>query len=179
MRARGDNLSLPVNPSKGIPVEETCTLDLGWLRDSGLPIDLPLWNVIDWRARWSTTPIASAWYRFLMDERPIPILEIVFLGALASLPNHFRQTVSLTSSPMPRGGHRWWLVCSRCHGNKAKLHLPRDGDRFLCRSCHGLTYISCQESHRWDPVYDRFARERGITRQAAKQIMEGIANSWV
>ena len=178
MRARRDNLSPPVNPSGAIPVEETCILDLGWLLDSGLSIDFPLWNLINWRARWPTTPIASAWYRFLMDEEPNPILEIVYLGALSSLPSRFRQTVTLTSSPMPKGGQRLWLVCPHCHTTRAKLHLPRGGDRFLCRPCHGLTYTSCKESHRWDPVYDRFARERGITRRLAKQLMEGIAKSW-
>ena len=178
MRARRDNLSPPVNPSRAIPVEETCILDLGWLLDSGLSIDFPLWNLINWRARWSITPIASAWYRFLTDEGPHPILEVVYLGALSSLPSRFRQTVTLTTTPMPNGGKRWWMVCPHCKGKRANLHLPRGGDIFLCRSCHSLTYTSCQEAHRWDSVYDIVAKKNGISRQEAKRRLEGIAKSW-
>lgn len=178
MGEQGHHLIRPRNPSKAIPVEESCTLDFAWLRGGDIPIEFPLWDLINWWAGWSDTPIASAFYRVLMDEVPDPILEIEFVGSALPLPSRLRQTITLTTTPMPKGGVRWWLACPNCHGNRAKLHLPMHGDRFLCRTCHGLTYTSCQEAHRWDPVYDHIARERGISRPAARRRLEGYAKSW-
>ena len=161
-----------------LTVENSCTLDLSWLLSSDIPMWFPLWGLVDWHARWSTAPIASAWYRFLMDEVPDPVLEIVFLGALSSLPSRFRQTVTLATTLMPRGGQRWWLLCPHCNSKRTKLYLPRGGGSFLCRACHNLAYYSTQECHRWDSVYDIVAKKNGISRQAAKRRLEGIAKSW-
>jgi hypothetical protein len=177
MRAQRPHLHIIADPSRAVTVEESCTLDMCWLLSSGLPIDLPLWNLIDWRADWSNRPLASAWCRFLVDGVNEPILEISFLGSASSLPNRLRQNVTLSTSLTPKGGVRWWLVCPKCHGNRAKLHLPMHGDSFLCRSCHSLTYRSCQESHRWDTMYARIAGEQGVSLQAVKQSLEGWAKS--
>ena len=51
------------------------------------------------------------------------------------------------------GGTRRWLCCPlvvggvACNRRVGKLYLPPGEHRFGCRTCHGLTYRSCQESH--------------------------------
>jgi hypothetical protein len=39
--------------------------------------------------------------------------------------------------------------------------LEEDLAGFGCRRCHELTYTSCQESHKFDRLYGRIAREFG------------------
>jgi hypothetical protein len=34
------------------------------------------------------------------------------------------------------------------------LYLPPGGEVFGCRHCYGLTYESCQQSHKYDRVMD-------------------------
>ncbi len=57
------------------------------------------------------------------------------------------------------GGVRWWFLCplqvdgATCGNRVAKLHL-RNG-HFGCRSCHDLTYLSCQRSHQLDRLLVR------------------------
>ena len=50
------------------------------------------------------------------------------------------------------GGVRWWFTCpvivgkAPCRRRVAKLHFPPGGRCFGCRSCFGLTYLSCQKA---------------------------------
>jgi hypothetical protein len=39
------------------------------------------------------------------------------------------------------------------------LYLPRGEKYFGCRKCHDLTYQSCQEAHRTDPLFGRGSPE--------------------
>jgi len=39
----------------------------------------------------------------------------------------------------------------------AKLYLPPQGRKFGCRTCHGITYESSQESHAYDGLAARCA----------------------
>lgn len=63
-------------------------------------------------------------------------------------------TISLVTTRPHFGGIRWWFLCplqvdgATCGNRVAKLHL-RNG-YFGCRSCHDLTYLSCQQSHQLD-----------------------------
>jgi len=51
------------------------------------------------------------------------------------------------------GGVRWWFICPlisdriACERGVAKLHLPPGGRHIGCRTCHDLTYRSCQQAH--------------------------------
>lgn len=64
-----------------------------------------------------------------------------------------RYSVDLSTSELPWGGLRWWIHCPiardglMCSRRCTKLYLPKGGVHFGCRSCHDLTYRSCQESH--------------------------------
>jgi hypothetical protein len=50
-------------------------------------------------------------------------------------------------------GQRTWLLCPlsvngvACGRRVRTVYLPRNARYFGCRTCHGLTYRSCQNSH--------------------------------
>jgi hypothetical protein len=57
------------------------------------------------------------------------------------------------------GGLRWWFSCPRmldgeeCGRRVGTLYRPPGGRYFACRHCLGLTYESCQRSHRYDGLF--------------------------
>ena len=65
-------------------------------------------------------------------------------------------SISLDESPQYFGGSRWWFKCPLrgrgvpCRHRVGRLYLPSGGRHFGCRHCYGLTYTSCQESHKFD-----------------------------
>jgi hypothetical protein len=73
----------------------------------------------------------------------------------------------LQKTPTNFNGERWWLTCPLIVGGVAcgrrvgTVFLPPGARYFGCRTCHGLTYRSCQEAHqdeRWDRDPDRLDR---------------------
>ena len=64
--------------------------------------------------------------------------------------------VRLTKTACTYGGFRWWFECPvvkdgvYCGNRSSKLYLPQGQLYFGCRSCHDLTYESCQKSHKYD-----------------------------
>lgn len=72
--------------------------------------------------------------------------------------------IKLQSTPTNFEGKRWWFTCPlslggvACRRRVGKIYLPRGARYFGCRSCHDLTYQSCQEAHQreWLPSgYDQ------------------------
>jgi hypothetical protein len=63
--------------------------------------------------------------------------------------------VELTTVRPHFGGVRWLFRCpglngTACGRRAGKLYAYGPaGEGFACRRCHGLTYRSCQQSHRW------------------------------
>lgn len=86
--------------------------------------------------------------------------------------------VSLTSTPLPWGGVRWWFECplrrngQLCGRRVGKLYLPPGGRYFGCRQCHDLTYTSCQESHKFDSMYRVLAAEMKILPEMIKRALK-------
>ena len=70
------------------------------------------------------------------------------------------QDISITTTPCFYGGVRHWFLCPAvvdgvlCEDRASKLYLPPGGKLFGCRQCYGLTYESCQQSHKYDRVFD-------------------------
>ena len=85
--------------------------------------------------------------------------------------------VSVTTTPLPWGGLRWWFICPLtvngcyCGRRVGKLYLPPGGRYFGCRRCYDLTYTSCNESHKYDRLYAEIAREMGVT---LAEVREGM-----
>jgi hypothetical protein len=87
--------------------------------------------------------------------------------------------VGLTTTRQRFGGLLWWFLCplasqgGACGRRVGKLYLPPRGRYFGCRQCHGLTYTSCQESHKFDGLRRRtgvdFARwSKAASRRARR-----------
>ena len=70
------------------------------------------------------------------------------------------QDISLTTTPCHYGGVRHWFLCPAvvdgvlCENRVGMLYLPPGGELFGCRHCYGLTYESCQQSHKYDRVME-------------------------
>ncbi len=74
------------------------------------------------------------------------------------------QDISITTTPCYYGGVRYWFLCPAvvdgvlCEDRVGVLYLPPGGELFGCRKCYGLTYESCQQSHKYDRVFDHLDR---------------------
>ena len=86
--------------------------------------------------------------------------------------------VGLTTTPLPRGGVRWWFVCPltangrACRRRCGKLYLPPGGRYFGCRLCYNLTYQSAQDAHKSDGLYAMLAAQFGVHPRAIKYALE-------
>jgi hypothetical protein len=73
------------------------------------------------------------------------------LGITYTTENHddwLTQQVNLDTSPTPFG-ERYWFLCpnKRCGRVCAKLYRPMRAEKFLCRHCYALGYMSQQDRH--------------------------------
>jgi hypothetical protein len=81
-----------------------------------------------------------------------------------------RIPVRLQETATQFGGRRWWFTCPlvvngmACHRRAGKLFLPPGAKYFGCRTCHALTYRSCQEAHRDDRVFARLGYDLDFLR---------------
>jgi hypothetical protein len=65
--------------------------------------------------------------------------------------------ITLTTSPQPFGGRRWFFVCPHTGENAKKLHLPPGADTFASRKAYRLGYRSQRESPRERSLSRAFA----------------------
>lgn len=81
--------------------------------------------------------------------------------------------VDLDATRPNYGGVRWWFICpgQNCKRRVGKLHIAPGSETFLCRTCQGLTYTSCQESHRYTGLYAHIANNLGTTPEAVKRVL--------
>jgi hypothetical protein len=75
------------------------------------------------------------------------------------------------------GGRRWWFTCpmpgdgSQCGRRVGKLYLPPGRQHFGCRHCHRLSYVSSQESRKWDRVYRMLGSELGWEPDEVRRVL--------
>jgi hypothetical protein len=88
--------------------------------------------------------------------------------------------VLLTATRPRFGGLRWWFICPLsvngcpCGRRVGKLYLPPSASYFGCRHCYGLTYTSCQDSHKFDGLCRLLARNMGVSVEVAKQALKDL-----
>ncbi len=80
--------------------------------------------------------------------------------------------VSLIKTYPNFGGVRWWFVCpaSGCGKMVRKLYGAPGSRYFFCRTCQNLTYTSCRESHRYDKLHERIAKQAGVPVKVVKNL---------
>jgi hypothetical protein len=92
-------------------------------------------------------------------------------------PEPIRYPIRLQTTRPHLGGLRWWFTCPLivagrpCRRRVATLHLV--GRYFGCRTCHGLTYRSCQEAHRDERTARSLARWEAIDAAAIDRATPG------
>lgn len=112
------------------------------------------------------------------DENGVQFLRLEYNAGSGDRKRSMSYLVEVVSAPTPRGGRRWYFLCPAhgggCRRRSAKLYLPPGGAVFACRECHGLSYESCNESHRFDGVFKRLAAEmgNGMTPGTVKRILQ-------
>lgn len=60
------------------------------------------------------------------------------------------ERVTISKAPLHLGGFQWFIHCPACQRRSRTLYRPSYATRYLCRDCHKLSYLSCQQSHQWD-----------------------------
>lgn len=70
--------------------------------------------------------------------------------------NDRKKAVNLSAYVPGFGGKRYFFLCPVCGRRMRTLHFR--GEEIACRICHGLTYTSCNESHKFDSLFMRMAR---------------------
>ncbi len=149
-----------------IPVESCLCLSVGKLqREEKIRPESKTWGGESWAYARGGKPIATIGYDIETRRQAgydfgLMILRYKWQG------KDIETRIPLMSWPMPWGGPRWGFRCPTCGRPCRKLYLPPGGNRFACRICHGLTYTSCQESHKYDAMF----RHLGITEKEARKI---------
>jgi hypothetical protein len=94
------------------------------------------------------------------------------------------ESVTLSPSPAPFGGVRWWFICSGCARRRAHLYARGLGS-WSCRECLGLTYLSRQRrnwaSYRgsgWMAVRRVFDRDGAACKKRARRAIRRRLSRW-
>lgn len=113
---------------------------------------------------------SSVGYSVAGDDYPVVMLRYRWRGT-----EDVRIAVRLQATPLHFGGKRWWFTCPllvdgvACKRRVGKLYLPPDARYFGCRTCHDLTYRSCQEAHQGERAFVRLGLDREAARLMARR----------
>lgn len=124
-------------------VEESLTLEVKQFRGRLHPYSS---GTFVWMNGWGR----QAWIDFSVafrGETPVVTLQYRCGGEEIRIP------IRMQTSPTQFGGRRWWFTCPLivsgvpCGRRVGKLYSPPQSRYFGCRTCHQLTYRSCQKAH--------------------------------
>lgn len=132
-------------------------------------IDLPLFNTLDFISS-RRGGIGSIGFKIeaLYNNSLLLNLEYTKISNDKSL--EISDSVPLQTTFPHFGGIRFWFTC-KCGKRVGKLYLPPGEFYFKCLQCHDLTYLSCQESHKWDNLYRDFARKIGTDFETVREVL--------
>lgn len=142
--------------SKKATVEESLTVAVRNLRGRLYPGAA---GTLTWR--WPGGATSGIGYFVTRDGGPV-----VTLHYRRGDSGGIRIPVRLQSTPTRFGGRRWWFTCplaagtAPCRRRVGTLHLPPGSNYFGCRTCHDLTYRSCQEAHQLERLLGLLDRGR-------------------
>jgi len=148
-------------------VEQCVTLDVNRLAKDGA-LRLGAWGNVCWGngeggAVAFRTVFGPAGGRFFQISYTLPDHD-------EGDPDEVVIPIRLQTTRPHLGGVRWWFTCPliiggiACERRVAKLYLPPSGRHFGCRTCHDLTYQSCQQAHQIERLLDDGRFERWMAR---------------
>ncbi len=160
--------------SKKIQVEECHQLSIFALKPF---LKTQKKGTINWLA--GDRILFSAKFRIILEANPMSINLQYKIRAKSEESIGVNYSVPLTTTPLPRGGKRYWFICPfvGCRRRIGILYLPFYGKYFGCRYCYDLTYKSSQEQHAYDSVYRMIAISLkdiypAITKQSIKSVLD-------
>ena len=92
--------------------------------------------------------------------------------------NQDSEQVKLVTTVPNFGGLRFWLVCPSCSRRFTKLYCLGDRKSFQCRTCQGLTYRSCRESHEDDAIIAKIRQPGQSRAEALRSLREFRESLW-
>jgi hypothetical protein len=123
---------------------------------------------------WTSGSKSSVGYFVIWGDVPTIMLDYRWRDA-----EDVKIPIRLQTTPTQFGGQRWWFTCPLivngvpCNRRVGKLYLPPGARYFGCRTCHRLTYRSCQEAHQAERLAGMLARELGCDRELAEMLAAG------
>ncbi len=130
--------------NRKLTVEESLTLKMRHFRDRVIPYS-------SGTVTWNQTNGDKSSIRFLVTSVEPPTIMLRYRWHDTK---DVRLPIVLQTTPTQFGGQRLWFTCPlivngvKCDRRVGKLHLPPGAQYFGCRTCHDLTYRSCQQAHR-------------------------------
>lgn len=161
-------------PPKRATVEQALSLDAArWMRDGILRPQALVRGA--WRWTFCGGRTATIGYEADTRQPGNPFALIWYTRTPeGGESERFNYVVELTSTRPHFGGLRWWFLCPFCGQRVGKLHLPPGGRYFGCRTCHDLTYTSCQDSGRCRWLFRAVAEELGTDESAVRRLWNQI-----
>jgi hypothetical protein len=164
---------------KKTAVEDCLSIDANrWKREGILKAGVRLSG--SWRWLYASGRENSINYEVLTIDMVRPLLRLSYSQSRPGTEQResMDYDVALTTSRPRFGGLRWWFVCPLtvngrpCHRRCGKLYLH--GCYFGCRTCHGLTYTSSQESRKYGSLYRSLAASLGWDPADVRRVMNRI-----
>ena len=136
--------------SKKTRVEDCLTLNVEIFTSDDLLHSRP-WGGIRWTRGGTETGSVDYQLRDIGLKEGESIYILTLLPPLINRGQRIpiTQNIPLVTTRLHSGGKRYWFSCPNCRQRVGRLHLPRGANRFLCRNCYDLTYVSCQESYKF------------------------------
>lgn len=154
--------------SKKTTVEDCLILTAGKLARDRVIIRSPGSGWLSWTNTATGEQTASVGYSREIHEDQITLWLRYTTSRRHGEKRAVEERIAMQTTPSAVGGVRWWFTCPlvvngrSCGRRVGKLYLPPGSRYFGCRHCHDLTYVSCQESHRYNGLFRRLAGETGI-----------------
>jgi hypothetical protein len=118
-------------------------------------------SIRTWRDPNTQEPVASIAVRITATLGCAPKLVLGYTTDRGEDSSGVVSVVGLDKTLPHFGGVRWWFICPSCKRRAAILYARFGREGFLCRRCHGLTYQSSQDSHRFDRLFFSIGGSRG------------------
>ncbi len=160
--------------SKATTVEECRSISIKWLVDHKVVGNGKTSGRITWNSG------SSIGYAVKLVQDRECFLELSYTFKNSNEQKDITLPVFLQTTHPKFGGVRWWMTCPLVINNKpckkrvGKLYLPPGSCYFGCRTCHGLSYESCQESHKFDGMFTMLAVQTGIPISEVKRALKSL-----